>query len=99
MFSSSARKASRILMQGGRRLAHALQRRRGTASLPRMAQAGLAESLAADDVPYSPPAHVAPPVASPASLGDEFWRKVPVWEHVDASEFLSYRWSVSLRYP
>lgn len=26
---------------------------------------------------------------------DEFWRKVPVWAHVTAKVFLSYRWSVS----
>lgn len=27
---------------------------------------------------------------------DEFWRKVPVWKDVPASEFLSYRWGVSI---
>lgn len=26
---------------------------------------------------------------------DEFWRKIPVWEGVDAENFLSYRWTVS----
>lgn len=28
---------------------------------------------------------------------DEFWRKVPVWQDVSATDFLSYRWSVSQR--
>ena len=31
----------------------------------------------------------------PVGQHDEFWRKVPVWEDVSASEFLSYRWGVS----
>lgn len=38
------------------------------------------------------------PVPTPSALeysaGDEFWRKVPVWEKVSARDFLSYRWSV-----
>ncbi|KAM7193699.1 hypothetical protein V8F33_007633 [Rhypophila sp. PSN 637] len=31
-----------------------------------------------------------------AAVGrDEFWRKVPVWENISPTEFLSYRWGVA----
>lgn len=36
------------------------------------------------------------PVAVAMPQGDEFWRKVPLWENVSSADFLSYRWSVSL---
>ena len=36
------------------------------------------------------------PVASAIPRNrDEFWHKVPVWQNVSVTDFLSYRWSVS----
>ncbi|GAB1311310.1 L-lysine 2,3-aminomutase [Madurella fahalii] len=35
------------------------------------------------------------PVVTGMPQGDEFWRKVPLWENVSAADFLSYRWSVA----
>ncbi|KXX75227.1 L-lysine 2,3-aminomutase [Madurella mycetomatis] len=76
---------------------------RAVGSLPRL-QAQVAEIRKdpenAEDIP-SPlaqtPAHGAVstvrPVAAAMVQGDEFWRKVPLWENVSAADFLSYRWS------
>jgi hypothetical protein len=25
---------------------------------------------------------------------DEFWRKIPLWQNINASDFMSYRWTV-----
>lgn len=57
----------------------------------------------AEDIPPTfaqTPAHGAVstvrPVAAAMLQGDEFWRRVPLWENVSAADFLSYRWSVSL---
>lgn len=49
----------------------------------------------ADTLTTSAPAADLPPVGQ----NDEFWRKVPVWKDVSASEFLSYRWGVSTHIP
>lgn len=41
-------------------------------------------------------ASIRPAASTTPKERDEFWREVPVWGSVDAKDFLSYRWSVSL---
>ena len=71
---------------------------RGTASLPRLAQAAVAEKFIPETLPYAPPPAASSFGISPlaGSGKEEFWRKVPIWENVSAADFLSYRWSVRI---
>lgn len=53
-------------------------------------------AVAHDLQPAQTPSAPHGPVSSATQQrGEEFWRRVPVFEDVAASEFLSYQWSVS----
>ncbi|CAK7229280.1 hypothetical protein SBRCBS47491_007192 [Sporothrix bragantina] len=63
---------------------------RSVATLPpRMAPASMA-ATAAQPAPQEDPVSVAP--AMP--MGEEFWRKVPVWKDIPAEDFLNYAWGI-----
>jgi hypothetical protein len=52
-----------------------------------------------DDVKATPNLDSEGSIQEPAQDGsiqrEEFWRRIPIWEGVDAKNFMSYRWTVS----
>lgn len=60
-----------------------------------ISQSATVAAVAHDIQPAQTPFAQHGSVAPATQRGEEFWRRVPVFENVAGSEFLSYKWSVS----
>lgn len=67
--------------------------------MPSIIQHRNTSGISFDDVKTTPNLDSEGSIQEPAQDGsikrEEFWRKIPIWEGVDAKNFMSYRWTVS----
>ncbi|KAI8157537.1 l-lysine -aminomutase [Colletotrichum sp. SAR 10_65] len=68
-----------------------IKMRVGASSRVRAAHSALAERIVEDPPVLDP---VTPFARPPPEQVDQFWRRVPGWEDVSTTEFISYRWSM-----